>query len=649
MVISSFHRDYCVCREGIVIKTVILLEDSESISSIFKDINTIPGEKSYVALTPCASYAYERSDIPYKSTRYYGSKDDECHVLGLENIKRIERISTVLDKELASLHTIPTLKPAEYSIYNLKFLFDGLWTSIFVIKKIIETEKPDLIRLYTSHSIRSDVGRYAFTNDESVYAEILAMDGWPIPIEIIQNDRVKNKGTPLTAETTKIEAFLHTFLKKHALLFNLGLIWKREGAGAAIRSFFYSLMPQLHTPVLIYNSGYNWDDSLIEFYRQGLYPIYRITDESVDSACSPFPDYGNEVRRLCTQNPAMREYDCILGIAVAEFFYKRLSQIIGASIAESIASYQTARTMIQRKKIRCLLHSTRERAIGYAIIQASIDAKIPVVSWQHGGGGYAYWPMIPFIEFINSDWHFVFSEKVADIYLKTSDIVGLKKNPVFYPVGSSSLDYLSRKKKKSKEMSGKKPIVYITTAYHQNIFMISQPFDPIDLDDHLWTIQKRMMDLAKAFPDKEFIIKLHPTHIDKEPLKSYAHDHKIKNLQIICSEISVQKLTDIADMVIFDHITTGILQVLTSGVPVFAYTGLYSLNPDSDLKLKKRAYVYKNPDELIKNVEEYIRTGNVAGTTVDRTNNDFLAAHGTDIKTKNSGRRAVAKIKELVG
>jgi hypothetical protein len=648
MVISSFNRDYCVYREGIIIKTVILLEDSESISSIIKDINNISGEKSFVALTPSASYAYERSDIPYKSIRFYGGEDDECHVQGLENIKRIERITTVLDKKLAYLHNIPTLKPAEYSIYNLKFLFDGLWTSIFVIKKIIETENPDLIRLYTSHSIRSDIGRYAFTNDESVYAEIMAMDGWVIPIEIIQNDRVKKEGTQRTAEITKIEAILRTFLEQHALLFNLGLIWKREGAGAAIRSFFYSLMPRPHKPVLIYNSGYNWDDSLIEFYRQGLYPIYRITDESVERACSPFPDYGDEVRRVCTQNPAMREYDCILGIDVSDFFYKRLSQIIGTSIGESIASYQLAQKMIQRMKIHCLLLSTRERATGYAIIQVSRDLKIPVVSWQHGGGGYAYWPMIPFIEFMNSDWHFVFSEKVAKNYLITSDMVGLKKNPVFFPVGSSSLDYLCRKKKKSKEKSGKKPIVYITTAYHQNIFMISSPFEPLDLDEHLWAIQKRMMDLAKAFPNKEFIIKLHPSHIDKEPLKTYAHDHRIKNLQIICSEISVQKLTDIADMVIFDHITTGILQVLTSSVPVFAYTGLYSLNTDSDLQLKKRAFVYENPDDLIKKVEEYIRTGNVAGTTVDTSNNDFLIAHGTDINTQNSAKRAVAKIKELV-
>ena len=626
---------------------MILLEDLENISSVLEDMNTISGEKLFVSLTPSVSYAFERSNIPYKSIRDY--HNDECLYQGLENIKRIERITTILDNELGYINKISTLNPAKYSIFNLKLLFDGLWTVILVLKSIIEIEKPDFICLYTSHSIRSDIGRYAFINDESVYAEIMALDGWHIPIEIIQYNRVKNESTRETAETTKIEVILLSFLKKHDFLFNLGLIWKREGAGAVIRSFFYSLRSRPHKPILIYNSGYNWDDSLIEFYRQGMYPIYRITDESFESSCSPFPDYGDEVRRVCTQNPAMREYDSILGIDVSDFFYKRLSQIIGASIAESVASYQSAQKIIQRKKIRCLLVSTRENASGNAVIQAAKDCGIPVISWQHGGGGYAFWPMIPAIEFYNSDVHFVFTEKVAQNYINTAERVGMHQKPAFFPVGSSSLDYIYKQRKKTSHgPSQKKCILYITTHYEKNVFLISHPFDPFGFDEHLWSLQKKIMDLAAAFPKNEFIIKLHSTHTDKEPLKVYKNDHHITNLQILSSEKSLMELTDIADFVIIDHITTGILQILTNDIPVFVYNGLSLADNETIVSLKKRAYVYHDIETLITDLGKYISDRTAFNPKVDITNTDFIINYGTDVELLNSAEKAVKKLKELI-
>jgi hypothetical protein len=177
---------------------------------------------------------------------------------------------------------------------------------------------------------------------------------------------------------------------------------------------------------------------------------------------------------------------------------------------------------------------------------------------------------------------------------------------------------------------------------------MSQPYDPVDWDEHLWDIQKQIINLAKKNPDKEFIIKLHPVHKNKEPLLSYMTDRGIKNVKIISSEMTIRELTDIADIMIFDLISTGILQVLTSDLPIFVYTGLHSLDSDPLNELKKRAYVYDNIKEIIANIDEYLNIKKVTRNSVNYLEGDFLKKFGTDIKTHNSAGNAMAKLKEII-
>jgi hypothetical protein len=630
-----------------MVKTLFFLEDPEKIDRMIQDGAKIPGQEVYISLSPSASYTFEKSDIPYKSIRDYGG-GEERYQQGMENFQRIDRITTILDKELAHLHDISTLTPARYSIYNLKILFDVLWNTTHILKRIIDTEQPDFIRLYATPKVKSEERMYAFSNDVSVYAEVLNMQGWNVPIEIIQETDPDIPDQRIMDQKNTTVSRLLAWIKEQDLFFNLGLIGKKKGFGSAATAFYYHITCWHRKPVLIYNSGYNWDDSLVELYRGGMVPVYRIMDETFNKAVSKDNNYREEVRKVCTVHPGMREFDQVLGIEVSAFFFERLSQIIGRSIQESITTYFFARRKIHKKKIRCLLHSTRERAIGHAIVQAAHDEGIPVVSWQHGGAGYCYHPMMPFIEFINSDWHFVFGEGVAGSYRSTSESVGLKKMPIFVPVGSSSLDTFHTNEKKSAIKQANKPVVYISTSFLRNIYIMSQPYDPVDWDEHLWDIQKQIINLAKKNPDKEFIIKLHPVHKNKEPLLSYMTDRGIKNVKIISSEMTIRELTDIADIMIFDLISTGILQVLTSDLPIFVYTGLHSLDSDPLNELKKRAYVYDNIKEIIANIDEYLNIKKVTRNSVNYLEGDFLKKFGTDIKTHNSAGNAMAKLKEII-
>ena len=191
-------------------------------------------------------------------------------------------------------------------------------------------------------------------------------------------------------------------------------------------------------------------------------------------------------------------------------------------------------------------------------------------------------------------------------------------------------------------------MAYISTWYLRNIYIISQQYDPFDWDEHLWLIQKQIIDLAERNPEKEFIIKLHPVHKNKEPLLRYVTDRGIKNVKIVSSEMTVRELTDIADIMIFDLISTGILQVLTSDMPVFVYTGLHSIDSDPLSELKKRAFVYNNIWEFKENIQNFLNGKPDSINPVNSLNTDFLKKYGTDIKSQNSAYIAIKKLKEII-
>lgn len=619
--------------------------DNSSILSLLKDSESISGDKIFFSLSPGASYAFEKFKIPYKTIRDYGGGEGR-YQQGLENFQRIDRLVTIIDKKLAHLYNIPTLTPAQYSIYFIKILFDVLWNTILLFKRIIETEQPDLIRFYaTSRKMSRDC---IFSPDESFYTEILDMAGWNVSIEIIYytHPHIQNQKTKDQKNT--IATRLQTWIKEKDLFINLGLLIQKKGLIAPGILFYYYLTCWNRKPVLIYESGYNWDDALEEFYKEGLFPVYRIKDENLDKAPNVNRNYIDDVHKICYEQPQMREFDQILGIDVSGLFFEWLSHIIGRSIQDSVTTYPIAHRIIHQKKIHCVLHSVRSRATGHALIQAAHDAGIPVVSWQHGGAGYYFHPIMPFIEFINSDEHFVFGKGVAESYRITSERMRLEKIPVFFPVGSSSLDTFHQDEKRSSLKQTKKPIVYISTAYLRNLFVISQPCDPAEYDVYLWEMQKQILNLAKKNPNKDFIIKLHPVQNHCEPLFSYISDNGIKNVKIYTSQKTLRQLTNDADVVIFDLISTGILQVLTTNLPVFIYTGLQEIEPGIITQLKKRAYVYGNLGELITNIDQYINTKHVIQSSVNYANKDFLEKYGTDICTHHSAVRAVAKLKKII-
>ncbi|MDD1664376.1 MAG: hypothetical protein LUQ32_03395, partial [Methanomicrobiales archaeon] len=463
-----------------------------------------------ISLTPSASYSLDRRNIPHRSLQSYAGGED-LYRTGLDNFGRMENLFRVLDPELKTLHGIPTLEPARYSIYNLKILIDVLYTSIALIQRIIHKERPDTICIPLKRVHEERVRRYAFSNEESVYATILSLDGWKVPVEFLEPGTTAAPGPQTTVNYPPVSQQLRRWISSRVPLVNAGILLKRRNALSASRAYFKGLLKRSGGPVLIYGSGYNWDDALVELYRDGWRPIHRIADEMA-GAPSPSPHPRDTVQDILEALPQLQEIKQFLSIDTWPFLSERISAIVSGSIAESVESYRHARGIIAEKGVRALLISTREGAAGHAAVQAARDAGIPVISWQHGGAGYSFHPMMPYIECVNADLHLVYGSLVEVKYRQDIAWLGWKDRPSIRAVGSSSLDRMRARVPRDKGRGDDGPVLYVTTAYLQNIFIISQPFDPIGWDERLWEVQKRVIDLAGRFPDREFIVKLHPTH-----------------------------------------------------------------------------------------------------------------------------------------
>lgn len=629
----------------IKVRTVFLLEDSSSLSSLLEGSKQVAGEHCFVSLSPEASYAFERAGISHTTLRHY-RRNQERYQIGLENFHRILRFTAILDKELAHLHGNSSLTPAKYTVFLHKLLFDNLWDKIHIVRTILEVEQPDNLRLYTGQSGTYD-RIYGISNDESIYAGILAMRGWNTGIEIFRTEK-QNVPDIIPEPRPTIISQVLAKIKQQDLFFNLGLIGKRKGILAAASALYHTLTKSNEKPVLIYNSGYNWDDSLDELCRAGISPVFRITDEDIDRQCPKTHAYNENVYRICSSHPAMKEFETVLGIDVSSFFFDRAARIAGNAFNESIFAYEMTRKMIRQKKIRGLLLSIRERSIGHAVVQAAHDEGIPVISWQHGGAGYYYHPIMPFLEFLNSDLHFVFGRDVAESYTATSIRLGLDSRTEFIVAGSSSLDAFHYDIRPEPAKTMGRPVVYITTAYVRNWYTIPNPDDPSDCNEHLWRIQRQVIDLAKKHPERKFIIKFHASQKHIEPVSRYIRDNGLKNMQIIRQEMSVRELAEIADIVIFDVISTAILQVLTSDTPVFAHAGLFGYDPGMIVSLKKRAYVSSDTPEFVAGIDKYLRERKVPGSPVDVSNTEFLVQFGTDIHQHNSAETAVKKLNVII-
>ncbi|HMK16513.1 MAG TPA: hypothetical protein VK450_06295, partial [Methanomicrobiales archaeon] len=297
--------------------------------------------------------------------------------------------------------------------------------------------------------------------------------------------------------------------------------------------------------------------------------------------------------------------------------------------------------------IRCLLLSAHVTPGGHAAARAARDCGVPVISWQHGGAGYCYHPMMPYLEFLHSDVHLVFGDGAAAGYRATAGRLGLERSPRFIPVGSSTLDQV-RKTPGGWRVPAPAPVVYITTSFlERKFYFISQGFDPVSWDEHLWSVQQGVIRLAQAHANRPFIVKLHPSHTSQEPIRSLMADNGVDNARIVVREQSIPDLARGSAAVLLDHVTTGILEAALFPVPIFVYTGLGGIEEPALTLLRRRAHCFGTLGEFLAGVEQFL-AGKPGGANGNPADDRFLEAYGTFLDDGGSAGRAARVVRETL-
>lgn len=569
----------------------------------------------------------------------------------MENLTILDEIIAEIDAGIAKFLTIKTLKPALFSFYYLKILLDVITTKILIIRMIITVEKPDeLIAFY--HAPQKSKGFFPFSEEESVFSYLLELDGWNVPVKInhpvIRNIQ-SSKSLKISKRTILIKK-INSVVKQNRYLFNMGFIFSRFGLGQTITSIICSFLSYTPKPVMVYESGYNWDYSLPKLFKAGIHPVHRLFSScSPDSVESPEEtEIFKEIVWICKNSETIRQYSFVSGIDFSPVIFEKIAAIVSRSAVLCEKEYIWSTLNLEKKQVRVILVSTQAQHLDKAIIQAARDKGITVISWQHGGAGYCYHPVMYYAEFFNSDIHLVFGEGVADSYRKTCDTRGLVRIPHFISIGSSRLD---REREEifntNKNLPDSRSILYITEKFEFNLYYNSTTFDSAEICDHFWEVHKKVLSFAGNHLIVPFIFKFHPADTEGEPVRSYARTHNLNNVKFVVQEKTIQELIPEAQVIIIDFVSTGVLEGIISDKPVFVYTGMYSIDIHPLTLLKKRAFLYDNFSILLDDLEKFLVIGSSAFAqehSVDYNNTEFLQSFGTHFNDGCSATRAAAEI-----
>ena len=577
----------------------------------------------------------------------YGDWEERFRI-GLDNFNIVREIAEILDHDLPYLKENPTIRPGHDSFFYLKILFDVISTKIHLLNAIIEREQAEEITAFSGNPAIS-TSYFPFSEDESVFAYLLQQPGWDVQIRILPSRSTVNtcqrKTSPMPHLSPK--PALLSFIKNHDLFFNLGIIGKKNGIVNMAGAFVRLCLPRGKGPVVIYNSGYNWDYSLPEFLKRGILPVLRITDKTFSSRTST-PDSitytYNAILTFCKGNTSLRQYTRFGSVDASALLFDRISSTLSHIIPDCADRYAQSQLFFEKTRARCLLVSTQALHGDRAVIRAAADRGMKVISWQHGGSGFCYHPMIVQAEFLDSDIHLVFGEGVKKSHGATCRQAGYRKVPELVVVGSSWFDEEQRKIQQSCTSNCRSgPVLFITEFFNFNLYYNSAPLDSSIICDYFWQVQRQFLDLAANNRGVDFVFKLHPADVKGEPSREYAGDHKLKNLRFIVQEHTVAELVPSASVIVIDLVSTSVLQTLLSDKPVFIYTGMYRMDERARALLKKRAFIYDRFEDLCCDLEIFFSEGLqplLKRYGADLTNTEFIREFGTFCHDGKSAVRA---------
>jgi hypothetical protein len=625
---------------------LILLEDERQVSDAIRRFDRLE-DKRVIALSPFAMYELDKQDIPYKLIEEYCDQK-KIYELGMSNYSRVEDLCRVLDIRITSVLGDTKVKPAFFSFYDLKIDYDAITIRLLQLLYLIEKEKPSQVFIYQSKKFPFGICERApgllFDSRESLYSEVLNLEGWPTRISFMplleeqdEEKHMSRKGS-LRMKVIKL-------LKENPALFSLVRKAVKQGPSDFVKSLKSRYNPR-DVSIIIYAGAYNWDDSVDDLIASGLGPIFRECDD-----LAYWLNHRNRKKESealhtlwekISKDNELREYFCFRGMDFFQVIESRLKFLIMHLSIACMNAYQKNAQVMKDKDIKALLSSQFYTCTGLSTSKAARDLRIPVITWQHGGYGISKHPFIEYLDFIGSDVHLVFGEGVAERFQENA----AKYKTRLVPVGSSSLEQIIRKNRNPPISSEDgKTVLYVTSNIYRNTNSVSW-FPPFS-DDFFWLTQKSIIDALGKHKDSKAIIKTHPSSMYREtPMREYAKNRGFENIMFVKNEQPLTSLLQKADVIVIDLPTTTLLQALTTEKPVFIYFGHYNIDEEPLALLEHRAFCFRNLESLTNALEKYL-SGDLK-SQYDKKDSKFLemfgiGPHGTDI-----GKRAASIVLDTI-
>jgi len=642
-------------------KTIILLEHEGQVKNCLKLLKGIKGQKLIIALSPFAMYELDKQNLPYKLLEdYYDSK--ELYKLGVGNWKKAENLCGVIDGHIHN--ACPAIarlgiKPAMFSISGIKVLYDAATIRLFQLFKLIKAEKPDVILTYCyrQYPFRTEDATYPyFDRRESIYARLLTLHGWGVPIRVLpyvshpEDSDVSKEIGPDIANKKKVM----WWFQRHPKLFDLAVEIQRRGWRGLFSWLRSYLRAGTNIQVLLFGGGHNWDDCREQLQAVGIDPVFnRISDNLEYWMSDQFSDKAdadalrNAWGRLRADDK-FRKFFIWENIDFFPLVEEYLRLLVERLTPACLDAYEVTTKLLEKGKIKAFLALTLASCTSRSAAQAARNSNIPVVTWQHGAYGPMDYPLAIYADIMSSDFHFVFGEGVINKYKRAARKFGTR----LVTIGSPSLEALfqmppSRKVEKIVKLTlGKKVVLYASTNFYQNNLYVL--YYPPPSDNHLWRTQRAILDVHGKHDDHTVVVKTHPTRIYREsPMRLYAKENKFKNCQFIRDECTFTDLLPIADLLVIDFPSTTLLQALTTSEPMFVYTGHLHLDTRAQKLLERRAFCYRELKSLVNALDRYLSTGKI-DKRVDLNDREFLNAYGISSQGAGSRTRAAKTLKSVI-
>ena len=646
-------------RQHFGIKVLILLEHEEQVKDCLEWLEEIKGQKQIIALSPFAVYELDRQNMPYRLPEdYYDSQ--ELYQLGMDNYQKVENICDIVDN---SIHkTCPAIaergiKPALFSIFRLKIVYDAATVRLFQLFKIMNAEKPDVIFVYDSKDYPLGISENApylfFDNRESIYTHLLKLPGWKASVVVLPYVQQPEGAYPQRKSYQDIAGKFRDkvvkWLMLHPKSYDLAVAVQKKQWGSLFMKLKGYLTGSKNMPVLLLAAGYNWDNCREELQSAGIIPIFRMSDNLGHWLSEPFPEKvdSGSLRDAWKELQTDNEFRRFFMWEDIDFFpvvKERLQFLVERLTLACLKAYGEVSEVLRNRGVKAVLASGLATCTGRSAAQAAHNAGIPVITWQHGGYGYANLVGVIYNTVMGADALFAWGEGVVEQYAEPARCLGTR----LIPVGSASLEALSRKKlqRKAKKVISlnpeKKVVLYVTTTFYQNNLYIS--FPPPFSDNHYWHTQRAILDVLAQHQDYTIVVKTHPRPIYREtPLRWYAREKGFENCRFIRDECSFADLLPLADVLVIDSPSTVLLEALTTSKPIFVYTGHLHMDDQAQKLLERRAFCHQKLKDFLDALERSLSGGTI---DVDLGDTEFLRKFGT--ADGASGIRAAMALSEII-